>query len=138
MRMFWCLLFIQWSSMGLSSCDLMQKGSVRSNISPVQVIAGEEVLRKIKEEAKMEMLHVALVHLAPFDFDIDDLLRFQFERYHPASEVNGNRSLVDRYHEWVDANNTLQPNFGETYKDFERRCVDQGKTAYPGFELPRH
>ena len=137
MRMFWCLLFIQWSSMGLSSCDLMQKGSVRSNISPVQIIAGEEVLRKIKEEAKMEMLHLALVYMAPM-FNVESLLKHQFGRFDPASATNGNRSLIDRYREWANENNTLVPNTRETYMDFENRCRTAGKVPYPGLDHDAH
>lgn len=90
------------------------------------------------EQTKMRMLHMALVNLAQWDFDVDDMLRFHFEQFDPASAANGNRSLLVRYNEWVVANNTLKPNFGEHYPDFERRCVEQGKTPYPGLDHDAH
>ena len=119
-------------------CDLMQKESVRSGVSPVHIIAGEEALKKVKEEARMEMLHLALVKLSALQVIPEDMLRIDFGQFDPPSAANSNRYLLDRYNEWVDANSTLMPESGEAPAAFEARCATQGKTPYPGFELPRY
>ena len=101
-----------------------------------KITAGEEALVVGKEQAKMSMLHLALVQLSAMQVIPDDMLNEELGRFDPPSAANGNKSLLERYNEWVNANNTLMPEVGEATAAFEARCEAQGKTPYPGFERP--
>lgn len=127
MKMLLCLLFVQWSSVGLSTCDLMQRKGEAEGARTTPVA---ESVSSHSDCISMHLFHHMYACLCSVigGGDGDNLL--DIDEFDPPSVANGNMRVLDRYRAWIARNNTLMPS-GESIHAFEDRCKREDRVAWP-------